>query len=404
MKLPSKHIVIAALLVLSISLSGCLENGGTASTVTDIGYPGVSIVEFYPVTPEIYAGSTANLYLRVQNTGFFDASNVEIILYNCGNIKDGTVSLDTGDEDYSCNDEIALLGENELLEKPKRDIDVVGESKQAQFALETPDFFPEGRSTHTFGARVLYDYTTTARRDVVFTTFDNWQEKGGVIEAGLLNSFSDPSPVQVSIQAPSDAIILTETNPDQRFTISVGLNNVGGGSVPEKAIDSLMLCYPGDFLDVSNHKDFEAEPVKNLKFEVEVHSSIAATIMSNIEVGLPSDIYYVYKESQSVDASGVMTITYGVPESYAQDFKNIVNGASGNQAKITLLTAVSDTKCLTAPSEKLRLLGLTNQYLNLDAEFKVKQGTIKIQDVVTFTAAATYPYSLDSSTSLTLIG
>ena len=71
---------------------------------------------------------------------------------------------------------------------------------------------------------------------------------------------------------------------------------------------------------------------------------------------------------------------------------------------------IDDGKCLKINSgDNLRLIGLDNQYKDVDARFKTlkdpqdpSKSVIAVQDVSTFTAEVLYTYSLDKSTTVTI--
>jgi hypothetical protein len=55
--------------------------------------------------------------------------------------------------------------------------------------------------------------------------------------------------VQALINAPGEPVIITATNPEQHFTVSLNLRNVGSGYVAnDRTIDRAELCYPEAFV------------------------------------------------------------------------------------------------------------------------------------------------------------
>lgn len=313
----SRLALIFALAAVAI-IAGCVSQ-----PAADVhrGYPGAVITDFGSITPSVTAGTPISLFLTVQNFGYADAEDANVVLFNCGSVNKGR-SSDRGD--YKCNE--GLFEENFKLQKPDASLGIAGESKEADLTLFTNKAdFPQGRTSQTLTARITYDYATTAARDVFFTTFENWREKGGAVDIPALNAFSTPAPISLTINAPQPPIIINRATGEEEFTIGLSIRNTGGGIVEAgKRLNKISLCYDPNFVEVAELGDFEDD-----------------------------------------------------------------NG-----------------KCLTISSsdnENLRLIGLTNQYKDVDARFRTKEDAIAIQDVTTFDAVITYTYSLDRSTTVTIL-
>lgn len=240
------NLIVLLGLVSVILLSGCI--GGGESTIR--GYPGAIITDFSPIASSIRAGSPVNLYITVQNQGYEDATDANVVLFNCGPINTGDSTGIPGTSasgDYTCNKNIS--SKPFTLAKPDPSLNIVGEVKEAEISLPTTaSMFPEGRTSQTFTARLTYDYKATASRDIFFTTFANWKEKGGAVTSGPLNEFSTPATISLSINAPSDLIILTAPDTQQEFTVGLSIRNTGGGFVKDKALKEIKLCYDKDFV------------------------------------------------------------------------------------------------------------------------------------------------------------
>ncbi|MDP7282109.1 MAG: hypothetical protein QF475_00525 [Candidatus Undinarchaeales archaeon] len=366
-----KKIAIITLAILLVStISGCLGGGaGTPQDSVGQGYPGVEFIQFYPINNYVPEKSDASFYYAIQNNGYFDAENVQVMLYNCGDIKKGTHSWsEAADLGYTCNN--YLPGQNKdprdgiTMKMPDRIQGVTGEVADAEISLETTNAnLPVGESPHTVSARVRYDYQTTAIRDVVFTTFNNWKEKGGSIETGLLMSSSKPAPIEVSINAPDKAIIITEKkvgdvymDQPQEFTIAVQIRNTGGGFLKDKSVNYVELCYDPVLVEVANPKDFIT--CKDLVDGDEAWDSCCNKI-----------------ENQVYDPK--------IPN------------------------------CLCVPADKqdtkLSLVGLTNQWRDVSAIFKTAvddtgDAAVQVQDISNFGSTVEYTYMTDTSTQLTLLG
>jgi hypothetical protein len=381
-----KKIAIITLAILLVStISGCLGGGaGTPQDSVGQGYPGVEFIQFYPINNYVPEKSDASFYYAIQNNGYFDAENVQVMLYNCGDIKDGTHTWADGDLTYNCNTYVPGGNNNPkdglTLKMPDRIQGVTGEVADAEVSLSTDNAnLPVGESPHTVSARVRYNYQTTAIRDVVFTTFNNWKEKGGAIETGLLMSSSKPAPIEVSINAPDNAIIITEkTNKDdkpmdqaQEFTIAVQIRNTGGGFLKDKSLNYVELCYDPMLVDVADPKDF-----------------ITCKDLFNADG--------TEKPGAINDAGNSWDICCDKIQYKAYD------------------TIEPNCLCVPVTDNKLSLVGLTNQWRDVSAVFKTAMDTsvggnplkaaVKVQDISNFGSTVEYTYMTDTSTQLTLLG
>ena len=319
----NRRIALIFALLAVIITAGCVSK-----TVGDVhvGYPGAIITDFGSITPSVTAGTPISLFLTMQNFGYADATDANVIIFNCGSVNKGR-SSNTKDGNYKCNE--GLFENNFDLQKPDQNLGIAGDSKEVDVTVFTDaSSFPQGSTLQTFTARLTYDYSTTAARDVFFTTFQNWKEKGGAVAVPPLNSFSTPAPLSLSINAPQPPIVIPIGTQEAEFTVGLSIRNTGGGIVEAgKRLNKISLCYDPTFV----------KPVKD-------------------------------------------GTTYG-------DFDT------------------DDGKCLTISggNENLRLIGLTNQYKDVDARFRTKQDVIAVQDVATFDAEITYTYSLDRSTTVTIL-
>jgi len=233
------------LLIPIILVAGCTGGGGSQGPT--LSASGVVFKDFSPVTLEVYAGNNVNLYLQVQNNGYFDAEDVSIELYNCGRIRNDVGGNPVCGEEYNLGD----------LTMPDLDRGVAGETAEKEFVLSTSNVeFKPGRSTHVFSARMEYTYRATASKDVVLTSFQNWREKAGNIEVGALAAESTPTPVTVMIKASDRPIILSDPSLPQNMSVTLTIANQGMGNIPQKTIDYVKVCYNTEMLSVSDYLDF----------------------------------------------------------------------------------------------------------------------------------------------------
>jgi len=232
------------LIALAVLISGC-----TASPeVSDLlGYPGVSITEFYPLSSTVMEGGEIDLLLQVQNTGHFDAIDVDVMLFGCG------TSEESADATWVCDDYSDLEAK---LSKPDLELNVPGEITETQFRLTAPDNIIGGKISHTFLSRVRYDYSTSAGADVVLSSFENWKASNQQIDVGALNSYSTDAPMSIDINVPLEPVIIpADSNEDKFITIAVIIRNSGngivnGGELGEVRLyydTSLLSLYSGDF-------------------------------------------------------------------------------------------------------------------------------------------------------------
>lgn len=337
-----KKLITIIALVAVIAIAGCITGKKDPSKVTE-GYPGVIITDFSPTLSSIRAGSPIELLVSAKNMGYFDAKDVNVKIFNCGPSSTGKSDAQPS-KPYACNQNISATGF--ILKKPDREVGIEGEVKEADIMLKTnPASYPAGRTPQTFTARVTYDYKTTGKSDVAFTTFANWKEKGGAVVTGPLNSESTPAPVTLFLNAPTDPIIIDDSSNQQQFTVGLTLKNTGQGFVQDKAMREIRLCFDPKFV----------EPVPDNPDAVP-----ALQTFSDFGKGIGTD----------------------------------------NDGVLDCL--VIDTAKDNPKGENLKLIGQTNQYKNVDARFRNKADVIQIQDIATFTSEISYTYSYDSSTTVVI--
>lgn len=385
-------VIIATGLLFVIAFAGCI--GSDTSQVTSaLTGATVGFTMFYPVAPEVYAGNDITIYMQVQNNGYFDSSEVKAKLYNCGEIRDGT-RMSTGDA-YICNSEFTLA---DSLTKPDQELGVAGEVAEEEIALTTSGIdFPQGRSPHTFSARLEYDYSATATRDVVFTTFDNWREKSGALETGMLTSFSSPAPISMVINAPDTPIIISDPAKPQEFTIAVNIANTGGGHlVPDRQLEYVKLCYDPNFVNVAEIRDFGkvyycyVKDTDSTAFKWSADSSLEG--YSRIKPDKKCDQYTSC--ASLCTANGY----------YNSD--TLVEKASADGYCECSYVDVNNCLWIKDP-DKRTLIGLTQQWRDYDVQFETNKDSALvqglIQDISSFDATTEYRYSTDTSTAMTVI-
>ncbi|MFH1424423.1 MAG: hypothetical protein ABIG20_01945 [archaeon] len=247
--------VFAMLLVLLTS--GCISAG---EAIPIVAGSGVGFTQFYPVAPEVYEGNDINLYMQIQNNGYFTAKDVNFQMYSCGALRNFTYK--NINEEKACND---IMEFDLALDPPDRELGIAGEMAEAELAFHTTNLnFPAGRSVHTIYTRLEYGYEAVATRDIVLTSFDNWREKNGVLDMGALTAYTSPGPITLSIKAPNAPIVISDSSNEQEFTIALSIANTGGGNlVPQKVLKSIDFCYDPEFLSVADPKDFKSFEVRD---------------------------------------------------------------------------------------------------------------------------------------------
>jgi len=232
------------LIALAVLITGCT---GSPEVSDLLGYPGVSITEFYSLSSTVMEGGEIDLLLQVQNTGHFDARDVDVMLFGCG------TSEESDDATWVCDEYSDLEAK---LSKPDLELNVPGEIAETQFRLTAPSNIIGGKVSHTFLSRVRYDYSTSAGADVVLSSFENWKASNQQIDVGALNSYSTDSPMSIEINVPSKPVILpADSNEGKFITIAVIIRNSGNGIVNGGELGEVRLYYdtsllsaiPGDF-------------------------------------------------------------------------------------------------------------------------------------------------------------
>ena len=238
------------LITLAVLVTGCT---GSPEVSDLLGYPGVSITEFYSLSSTVMEGGEIDLLLQVQNTGHFDARNVDVMLFGCG------TSEESDDATWVCDEYSDLEAK---LSKPNLELNVPGEIAETQFRLTAPSNIIGGKVSHTFLSRVRYDYSTSAGADVVLSSFENWKASNQQIDVGALNSYSTDAPMSIEINVPSKPVILpADSNEDKFITIAVIIRNSGNGIVNSGELGEVRLYYDtsllvldsGDFVQASDN-------------------------------------------------------------------------------------------------------------------------------------------------------
>ncbi|HIK01975.1 TPA: hypothetical protein H1008_02570 [archaeon] len=225
------------LITLAVLVTGCT---GSPDVSDLLGYPGVSITEFYSLSSTVMEGGEIDLLLQVQNTGHFDAVDVDVMLFGCG------TSEESDGATWVCDEYSDLEAK---LSKPDLELNVPGEIAEKQFRLTAPDNIIGGKVSHTFLSRVRYDYSTSAGADVVLSSFENWKASNQQIDVGALNSYSTDAPMSIEINVPSKPVILpADSNEDKFITVVVTVRNSANGIIEGGKLNEISLYFNPEFL------------------------------------------------------------------------------------------------------------------------------------------------------------
>jgi hypothetical protein len=224
-----KKAIPLAILLVVISLAGCLRGGGDGEYL-GIG-PGVVITDFRSDYPTIDANEIMFLAFDVENRGDMDTETVTAELIRAGAFL----------VDENASDTIAIGG----LERPLGD---VYSTYEFLWQIQAPNIAQD--RIEEVQARVYFDYETKASGRIHFVPQDMIREQGK--EAFLLDSLSTYGPVDIEIVANQpitlrDTDVVTENDAsyvhkDVRVTVIV--TNVADGRV-----DSSNVVCAGNTLD-----------------------------------------------------------------------------------------------------------------------------------------------------------
>lgn len=203
------------LLVFVIFLSGCIsQDSGPGGLST-----GVIIKSFEPELEEVYPGEPVTLYITVHNVGDADAENTVAKLIVLNPEEWGSTSFP--------QIEIGTLNKAVPLEN------LPGDEWMAEWDLTAPSINTP-QHTFTAGARVYYDYKTTATGEFEIVTYDYLKslqpEEQDALKAksALVSSTSSNAPIHVSFSTGNRPFIVYDDG--QKFSFQIKITNVGQGN------------------------------------------------------------------------------------------------------------------------------------------------------------------------------
>lgn len=206
---------------LVVLVSGCTAPGGDGTSFGS----GVAITGFESDYPglTLESGDEVSLLLKVQNKGEVDATNVDAQLFG--------IDLGEWGTGFSWTGETQDLG---TLLAADAQTNTVGQTKTAQWNLETPEL-PKGTDvTYNPRVRVLYDYQTKAAKSITLVDVDELRkliQQGRTIQGEPTQTSAGPFRVEIR----TGNFIKTQSY-DDPFPLNIFITNnlwESGGSVVE---------------------------------------------------------------------------------------------------------------------------------------------------------------------------
>ncbi len=209
----AKSLMFLLILSAVLLVSGCVTDGG-------ISYgKGVIITDFDSDFSSVQSGDDVILRVRVQNKGEMDAENVKAQIIG--------IDLDEWGTGFGWSEEKDLG--TLLAADPTTSTE--GQTKQAEWYLEAPDYPKNIKFTHTPEVRVSYDYKTTAFKPITLVDVDELRrirDAGRTIPGGATKSSAGP----LSVQIKTGNFIKTQDY-DDPFPLNIIITNDLTGNVIE---------------------------------------------------------------------------------------------------------------------------------------------------------------------------
>lgn len=243
----NKKLFLFVLPLVLISL--CVNQPATNTT----GGFGLEATDFSSDQSQVFSGRTARLTMTVDNLGQSTVYDQNSTVYLFGSnfaLNDTTgISWTNATPDDS---QYRHFGKDMKPADTTRG--VPADRKVFTYRLLAPTL-PRGQSeTDEFTGRIYYDYQTVARGTVWAYSeaeSDAVRNSGGALQKSSFTSSKAPISVDISV-GPDPPIV---TAGDNTFSMSIILNNVGGGTVYKTGVLNYTLGYEGIALgtDDLNH-------------------------------------------------------------------------------------------------------------------------------------------------------
>ena len=212
----STGLILSTLIVMIVTISGCITFGGVKTTSQ-----GVIIENFEVDFPKVYAEEKFQLQMKIRNMGSVDAGNVYPKLYNTETSVQGNKLQISCDE--TCQGGITLLA-------PDPDMAIEGESKTCIWDCKAPSNIPKGLSvTFNPSVRLYYFYETHTTKSITIASQNelrSLQTQGKTLPSETASTTEGPVQLDVVVNGP---IRYEEDEKRVKFPININIQNTGGG-------------------------------------------------------------------------------------------------------------------------------------------------------------------------------
>ena len=211
----NKKVLLAIPLMAVVMVSGCIDFGGSdVQTTTGLG---LEIVELSIDRTDVYSGSSARIFMEVENQGQSEVDKAH--LYLIGNL---------GASGWVPDNPATATFDSISPADPLRD--VPAERKRTSWKLTAPALSPGQSRTDQFTSRVYYPAKSTAQGTVWI--YSEAEAEAARISGEKLSSTSftySKAPVSLEISVAPDPPVVEGIG--EEFTMYVKIKNIGGGTV-----------------------------------------------------------------------------------------------------------------------------------------------------------------------------
>ena len=224
----NKSILLATIAVLLVA--GCTTGGVQwpfqQVTTTTIGGNGLVITDFSPDSSTVTSGSSTRISFTITNAGGAIAPDASSLIYLTGS--DISLTDTTGVYWHSNTDTSQFKHFNKDMNPANSNTGTPADEKIISWSLIAPNVTKSQPDRNDiFIGRVYYDYQTTVTGTIwAYTQAESDTAKAGGRTLNKATFSSTAGPVALSVKATPDPVVGTDT-----FTLTINVNNVGGGSL-----------------------------------------------------------------------------------------------------------------------------------------------------------------------------
>jgi len=224
----NKSILLATIAVLLVA--GCTAGGVQwpfqQVTTTTIGGNGLVITDFSPDSSTVTSGSSTRISFTITNAGGAIAPDASSLIYLTGS--DISLTDTTGVYWHSNTDTSQFKHFGKDMNPANSNTGTPADEKIISWSLVAPNVTKSQPDRNDiFIGRVYYDYQTTVTGTIwAYTQAESDTAKAGGRTLNKATFSSTAGPVALSVKATPDPVVGTDT-----FTLTINVNNVGGGSL-----------------------------------------------------------------------------------------------------------------------------------------------------------------------------